>query len=95
MARTANEVTADILNNMDVPFGTTQATKTPKFDMPSATQWTIATDITHGQIYYHTMYNRTLRHIDIRGINFETVPFQFYPLDMMRDETILDVPIKR
>lgn len=84
-----------ILNNMDVPFGTTQPTQTPSFDMPSATQWTVATDITHGQIYYHTMYNRTLRHIDIRGIDFETVPFQFYPLDMIRDETVLDAPIKR
>ena len=84
-----------ILNNVDVPFGTTQAAQSRKFDMPSATQWTIATDITNGQIYYHTMYNRALRHIDIRGINFETVPYQFYPLDMMRDETVFDAPIKR
>ncbi len=84
-----------ILNNMDVPFGATQQDRTPKFDMPAATQWTIATDITNRQIYYHTMYNRTLRHIDISGINFETVPYQFYPLDMIRDETVLDAPIKR
>lgn len=84
-----------ILNNMDVPFGTTQSAKDGKFDMPSATQWTIATDITNRQIYYHTMYNRTLRRIDMSAIDFETVPFQFHPLDNVKAETIMDATIKR
>lgn len=82
-----------ILNNMDVPFGTTQDTSTPKFDMPSATQWTIATDITNRQIYYHTMFNRAVRHLDMNKIDFETIPFQYHPLDNIKAETIIAAPI--
>ena len=63
------------------------------FDMPSATQWTIATDITNRKIYYHTMYNRTIRRIDMNTIDFETVPFQSHPLDTARAETVFDVAI--
>ena len=82
-----------ILNNFDVPFGTTQAAKSGTFDMPSATQWTIASDITNRKIYYHTMYNRTIRRIDMNRIDFETVPFQSHPLDTARAETVFDAAI--
>lgn len=82
-----------ILNNFDVPFGTTQAAKSGTFDMPSATQWTIATDITNRKLYYHTMFNRTIRRIDMNKINFATVPFQYHPLDTTRENTIIDAPV--
>ena len=82
-----------LLNNVDVPFGTAYKTGTAKFDMPSATQWTIATDITNKKIYYHTMYNRTIRRIDINQIDFATVPFQYHPLDKTQSETIIDAPM--
>lgn len=76
-----------ILNNLDVPIFDT------KTNMPSATQWTIATDLKNKIIYYHTMYNRTIRKIDMNAINFETVPFQFAPLDDTKRETIIPVQI--
>ncbi len=76
-----------ILNNLDVPIFDT------KTNMPSATQWTIATDLKNKIIYYHTMYNRTIRKIDMNAINFETVPFQFAPLDDVKRETIIPVQI--
>ncbi len=76
-----------ILNNLDVPIFDT------KTNMPSATQWTIATDLKNKIIYYHTMYNRTIRKIDMNAINFETVPFQFAPLDDAKRETIIPVQI--
>lgn len=82
-----------ILNNFDVPFGTAYKIGTAKFDMPSATQWTVATDITNRQIYYHTMFNRALRHIDMDKINFETVPYQYHPLDDTPTESIFDAII--
>ena len=84
-----------ILNNFDVPFGTAYKTGTAKFDMPSATQWTIASDITNRKIYYHTMYNRTIRRIDMSQIDFETVPFQYHALDPVRNETVFDVAIDK
>lgn len=84
-----------VLNNFDVPFGTSYNIGTAKFDMPSATQWTIATDITNRKIYYHTMYNRALRKIDMNKIDFENVPFQYHPLDIVQTETIIDAPFER
>jgi len=82
-----------LLNNVDVPFGTAFKTGTAKFDMPSSTQWTIATDITNKVIYYHTMYNRALRRIDMNKIDFANVPFQYHPLDKTQSETIFDAPM--
>lgn len=92
-ARAAVMQSFHILNNFDVPFGTTYNIGTAKFDMPSATQWTIATDTANHIIYYHTMYNRTIRRIDMSNINFDRVPFQSHPLDATESETIIDAPV--
>ena len=82
-----------ILNNFDVPFGTAFAPGKEPVKMPSATQWTIASDLKNKVIYYHTMYNRTIRKIDMNTIDFATVPFQFSPLDDVKRETIIPVQI--
>lgn len=82
-----------ILNNFDVPTGIQFAVGTSPTNMPSATQWTVATDIANRTIYYHTMYDRTLREIDFDDINFETVTFQSHPLSANRRETIIPVLI--
>ena len=84
-----------ILNNFDVPFGTSYKLGTAPFDMPSATQWTIATDLANRIIYYHTMYNRAIRRINMNNIDFESVPFQYHPLDVSNSETILDAKIQK
>lgn len=82
-----------ILNNFDVPFGTAFAPGREPVKMPSATQWTIASDLKNKVIYYHTMFNRTLRKIDMNAINFETVPLQYGPLDDVKRDTIIPVQI--
>lgn len=92
-ARAAVMQSFHILNNFDVPFGTAYNIGTAKFDMPSATQWTIATDTANHIIYYHTMYNRTIRRIDMSNINFDRVPFQSHPLDATESETIINAPV--
>lgn len=84
-----------ILNNFDVPFGTAFAQGREPVKMPSATQWTIASDLKNKVVYYHTMYNRTIRKIDMNDINFETVPFQYAPLDDVKVETIIPVQINQ
>ena len=49
-----------LLNNFDVPIGIEHpAGKAP--DMPSATQWTSAIDLTRRRVYYKTAYNNTIR----------------------------------
>lgn len=84
-----------ILNNFDVPLGTEFPVGKAPVNMPSATQWTIATDMTNRMIYYHTMYNRVIRSIDLDKIDFANIPYQYYPLDETKAETIIPVEIKQ
>lgn len=82
-----------ILNNFDVPLGTEFPVGKAPVNMPSATQWTIATDLTNRMIYYHTMYNRTIRSIDLDRIDFANIKYQYHPLDEVKSETIIPVKI--
>ncbi len=82
-----------ILNNFDVPLGVQFAQGKAPNNMPSATQWTIATDLKNRMIYYHTMYNRTIRSINMDAIDFATVPYQSHPLDTTKQQTIIPVEI--
>lgn len=84
-----------ILNNFDVPLGVQFPVGRAPNNMPSATQWTVATDLKNMMIYYHTMYNRTVRSIDIKTIDFTTVPFQYHPLDQVKQQTIVPVTINQ
>lgn len=82
-----------ILNNFDVPLGIQFPVAQAPNNMPSATQWTVATDLTNKVIYYHTMYNRTIRSIEMDRIDFTTVQFQYHPLDTQKRQTVVPVTI--
>lgn len=82
-----------ILNNFDVPLGVQFAVGKAPNNMQSATQWTIATDLKNRVVYYHTMYNRTLRSIDMDKIDFANVAYQSHPLDSAERETIIPVTV--
>lgn len=83
-----------ILNNFDIPIGLEYEQGTTPADIPSATQWTSATDLTNRVIYYRTMYNTTIRSIDLKNINFKKVKYQVVPLDMVRRQPIVPVAVK-
>ena len=69
-----------LLNNFDIPIGTEHPLgKAP--DIPSATQWTSAIDLTGRKVYYKTAYNNTIRCIDLNDIDFGRVSRQAHPLD--------------
>lgn len=89
----AVEQSFHILNNVDVPSGVQFAVGQSPTDMPAATQWTVATDLKNRIIYYHTMYNRTIRTLDMKEINFATVPFQYHSLDTAKRQTIIPVKV--
>lgn len=75
-----------ILNNFDIPIGVEFADKSQIPDMPSATQWTTVTDMTHPALYYRTMYNSRIRKVDLGSIDFSTVGYQVLPLDKTSEE---------
>ena len=77
-----------ILNNFDIPIGIQVAQGQLVPDMPSATQLTVATDLSHRRIYYRTMYNATIRCIDLERINFKRVKYTAAPLDTTKTQPI-------
>lgn len=82
-----------LLNNFDVPIGIEHpAGEVP--DMPSATQWISAIDLTNGKVYYKTMYNNTIRCIDLAKIDFDRVAFQSHPLDRRKEQPMEHLFIK-
>ena len=59
--------------------------------IPSSTQYTIANDTKNRIIYYHTMYNRRVRKIDLKQIDFGKEGMRRIPLDKERVQDIKDV----
>lgn len=82
-----------LLNNFDIPVGIQFSDSDLVPDMPSATQITIATDLQNRRLYYRTMYNSTIRCIDLHTIDFDRVKFQVNPLENSREEPIEYVEI--
>lgn len=83
-----------ILNNFDIPVGVQFAEGQTVADIPSATQWTIVCDLQGRRIYYRTMYNATIRCIDLNRINFRTVKYQKAALDREKKQPIEQVVIQ-
>ena len=77
-----------ILNNFDIPIGAQFSEGEIPADIPSATQWTAATDMTHRILYYRTMYNSVIRSIDLHAIDFSKVQYRAKPLDVVKSQTI-------
>lgn len=77
-----------ILNNFDLPMGSEFVDGQIPVDIPSATQWTSATDPANGVIYYRTMYNSNIRAIDLKQIDFKRVTYRVVPLDKEQRQLI-------
>ena len=77
-----------LLNNFDIPVGIQFNDRDLAPDMPSATQITIATDLANRRLYYRTMYNSTIRCIELNMIDFDRVSFLAESLENSRYEPI-------
>lgn len=77
-----------ILNNFDIPVGSQH----PKADipkgLPSATQFTAATDQASMRFYYRTAWNSNIRCIDLKQVDFKTVKYQSHPLDKVAQQPV-------
>jgi len=82
-----------LLNNFDVPIGIEHPVgESP--DIPSATQWTSAIDLTNRKVYYKTAYNNSIRCIDLNDIDFAKVCYQSHPLDEVREQPVVSIGIE-
>ncbi|SHF42434.1 linear amide C-N hydrolase [Dysgonomonas macrotermitis] len=77
-----------ILNSFDIPVGIEFPIGQVPSDIPSATQWTSATDMEHRIIYFRTMYNSTIRSIDLNTIDFSNVTYRAIPMDIAIQQPI-------
>lgn len=82
-----------ILNNFDIPIGIEFADGEAPADIPSATQWASATDMRHRLIYFRTMYDSTVRCIDLNDIDFAKVAYVVAPLDADRQQPLENIRI--
>lgn len=80
-----------ILDNFNIPLGA----QVPAADLPTdivgATQVTTSSDLTEKVFHYHTMWNRQVRSIDLKAIDFATVKEQVIDDDAARANTVKDV----
>ncbi|MCB6980488.1 linear amide C-N hydrolase [Bacteroides uniformis] len=83
-----------LLNNFDIPIGIEHAQGDIP-DIPSATQWTSAIDLSNRKVYYKTAYNNSIRCIDLGTIDFSKVRYQSQPLDKMQEQPVEMVKILR
>ena len=83
-----------ILNNFDIPVGIEFADGKVPADIPSATQWTSATDMTGRRIYFRTMYDSRIRCIDLNNIDFARTTYQAQPMDTKKEQPIQHIDIK-
>lgn len=77
-----------LLNSFDIPVGIEFATDEAVTRMPSATQWTSATDLTERVFYFRSMYDSRIRCIDLRTIDFATVKYRALPLDPVKQQPV-------
>lgn len=83
-----------ILNNFDIPTGTELPWGKASADMPSATQFTVASDTHNRMIYYRTMYNSNIRCLDLKRIDFAKVKYHARALDEVKNQPIEMITIQ-
>lgn len=83
-----------ILNNFDIPVGSQHLKADIPKGMPSATQFTAATDLKSMKLYYRTAWNSNIRCIDLMEIDFHKVKFQSHPLDAVQQQPVEMVKVK-
>lgn len=82
-----------ILNNFDIPIGIESHKGEKPADIPSATQWTSATDTQNRILYFRTMYDCTIRRICLGDIDFANTTYRDRPLDEKKSQPIIDIDI--
>jgi choloylglycine hydrolase len=83
-----------ILDNFNIPLGAQVPQKHLPNDIVSATQITSSSDLKNKVYYYHTMWNRQVRKIDLKAIDFSSVKEQIIDDDIDKSNAIKDVTPK-
>jgi choloylglycine hydrolase len=83
-----------LLNLFDLPVGMQYEKGHAPKDMPSATQFTVVSDLKSAKLYYKTMWNSEIRCIELASIDFGKVSFQSHPLDEVKEQAVKIIAIR-
>ncbi|MFP4589308.1 MAG: linear amide C-N hydrolase [Candidatus Acetothermia bacterium] len=82
-----------IMDSFNVPNSQGEGTKGEEDSerMPSDTQWTVGHDMDNLVTYYHTMYNRRVRKVELSEIDFGKSGVRKVALDEEKEQNVKDV----
>ena len=83
-----------ILDNFNIPVGTTASQDEIVHDIASATQITTASDLKNRTLYFHTMDNRQIQKLDLKKIDFGTVRQQLLTQGAVREQVVREIDLK-
>lgn len=80
-----------ILDSFNLSATQSEGSSGATTDLPAGTQYTILNETKNTIIYYHTMYNRRVRKVDLSTIDFSPGKPRTMPLDQEREQDIKEV----
>jgi len=83
-----------ILDSFNIPLGAIMARDQLPVDIEGATQITSVCDLDNRVYYYHTMFNRQVRRIDLKKIDFKKVKQQVLDDDTGRLHEVRELLVK-
>lgn len=84
-----------ILDNFNIPLGAQVPREKLPDDIVSATQITTSSDLKNKVFYYHTMWNRQVRKIDLQAIDFSKVNEQVIDDDANKANNTKEIIISK
>ncbi|MCX7286198.1 MAG: linear amide C-N hydrolase, partial [Rhodobacterales bacterium] len=88
-ATAAVDAASTMLNNFDIPKGLVRDGSTDDYTL-GYTQWSSIADTRNKVYYYWTMYDRSLRSVDLKTLDFSGSARTSFPLDAPRAQSIED-----
>ncbi len=79
-----------ILNNFDIPRGLVREGESPSKYHLNFTQWSSIGDIKNRRYFWWTEFNRRMRMVDLKKLNFNGKKIRSIPLDRARKEDVKD-----
>ncbi len=80
-----------MLDSFNIPLGATVPRDAMPKDIPGATQITTVSDLRNRVYYFHTMFNRQVRKIDLKRIDFGNIRQQILDDDTDRHNQVRDI----
>jgi choloylglycine hydrolase len=82
-----------ILDNFNIPIGTTAPAGKQANDIAGATQVTTASDLTNRVLYFHTVANREVRMIDLKKIDFSRPGQRIIKSGATRQQAVREIAV--